>query len=90
MASIDSLCKSFLDMDMEEKTTLIRRIREARRQLPAAPKKHTNGKAKGTRSASATINGSGKGTNSKIDPMTLLKSMSQEERARLLKELGII
>lgn len=84
MATIDQLCTSILDMPEDEVYTLIRNLRQARRTKPEAPRTHKKA-VKGTRAATAEIKGSG----SKVSLDVLTKTLTPEQREKLLKELGV-
>lgn len=84
MATVDQLTVSLLDMPDQDAYDLVKRIRTLRRAKPEAPRTFKKA-TKGTRSAEAIIKGSG----SKVDPMTLLKTLTPAQREALLKEMGI-
>jgi len=84
MATIDQLAVSILDMSEQEAFDFVKNLRHVRRTPPDNPKKYKKAK-KGTRSANAAIKGSG----SKVDANTLAKTLTPEQRAELLKELGV-
>lgn len=85
MATIDQLAVSFLDMSEADALALIKDIRQRRRTKPEAPRTFKKA-VKGTRDASAIIKGSG----SKVGLDTLTKTLTPDQRAALLKELGVI
>lgn len=87
MASIDDLKVSYLLMSPAEQYSLIRTIRELRRTRPESSKNFKKA-TKGTRSADTSIK-KAKGV-SKIDPLTLLNTLSKGEKEKLLKELGYL
>jgi hypothetical protein len=83
MATIEQLTVSFLNMPEQEAYDLIKNLRQVRRTKPESARTYKKAK-KGTRSAKATIKGSG----SKVDLTTLMKTLTPAQREALLKEFG--
>lgn len=84
MATIDNLVVSFVQMTTKEQFDMVMDIRQRRRTKPINPRKFKRN-AKGKSKAKAKI----KGSTSKLTPDALLTAMSAEDKAKLLKELGV-
>ena len=85
MATIESLVRSFSQMSTKEQYDFVMDIRQRRRTKPVNPRKIKRN-AKGKSGAKAKIKSSGKA----LTPETLLHALSPEDKAKLLKELGVI
>ena len=84
MAMIESLVTSFVGMSTKEQFDFIMTIRQRRRTKPDNPRKFKRN-AKGKSGAKARI----KGSKAKLTPEALLLAMSPEDKAKLLRELGV-
>jgi len=85
MATIESLVTSFIEMSTKDQYDFIMDIRKRRRTKPINPRKIKRN-AKGKSGAKAKIKASGKA----LSPETLLHALSPEDKAKLLKELGVL
>ncbi len=84
MATIDQLTTSILDMADDEVFTLIKTMRQSRRTRPETYRTHKKA-AKGSRNKAAVI----KKGSSKLELDTLVKTLTPEQKAGLLKQLGV-
>jgi len=85
MATIEALVAPYIKMSTKDQYSFIMEIRKRRRTKPDNPRKFKRN-AKGKSSAKAKIKASGK----TLTPETLLHALSPEDKAKLLKELGVI
>lgn len=84
MATIDSLIEPFTEMSAADQQKFIYNIREVRRTRPESAKKFRKN-AKGQRNAKTKISGNTK----KISPEALLNHLSQSDKEKLLREIGV-
>lgn len=82
MAMIESLVNSFVKMSAKEQFDFIMAIRQRRRTRPENPRKFKRN-AKGKRDPKKTVTGK------KLTPEALLHALSQEDKDKLLRELGV-